>query len=112
MMPKRGRPRGKERSLRPPTPPGRLYSPAGLRRPRDEFGRVCRSATNRTYTEMATHYATAILPTRPRKPRDKAKVERAVLIVERWLLGRLRRRNFLQPGGTERRHRRNAEATQ
>jgi transposase len=49
---------------------------------------------NRTYTEMATHYSTAILPTRPYKPRDKAKVERAVLIVERWLLGRLRRRTF------------------
>src|SRR6266436_296872 len=36
-------------------------------------------AVNRTYTEMAAHYDTAILPTRPRKPRDKAKVEAAVL---------------------------------
>ena len=49
---------------------------------------------NRTYAEMAAHYRTAILPARPRKPRDKAKVEQAVLIVERWLLGRLRRRTF------------------
>ncbi len=49
---------------------------------------------NRTYTEMATHFGTAILPARPRKPRDKAKVEQAVLIVERWLLGRLRHRIF------------------
>src|SRR6185312_7257726 len=49
---------------------------------------------NRTYAEMAAHYETAILPARPRKPRDKAKVEQAVLIVERWLLGRLRRRIF------------------
>src|SRR5271168_143468 len=49
---------------------------------------------NRTYAEMAAHYGTAILPARPRKPRDKAKVEQAVLIVERWLLGRLRRRTF------------------
>ena len=49
---------------------------------------------NRTYAEMATHYRTAILPARPRKPRDKAKVEQAVLIVERWLLGRLRHRVF------------------
>src|SRR5271165_994528 len=49
---------------------------------------------NRTYAEMAAHYGTAILPARPYKPRDKAKVERAVLIVERWLLGRLRRRIF------------------
>ncbi len=49
---------------------------------------------NRTYAEMATHYDTAILPARPRRPRDKAKVEVAVLILERWLLGRLRHRRF------------------
>jgi transposase len=49
---------------------------------------------NRTYAEMAAHYDTAILPARPRRPRDKAKVEAAVLIVERWLLGRLRYRRF------------------
>ena len=42
---------------------------------------------NLTYAEMAAHYRTAILPARPRKPRDKAKVEQAVPIVERWLLG-------------------------
>lgn len=39
---------------------------------------------------MARHYGTSVLPTRPRRPKDKAKVERAVLIVERWLFGRLR----------------------
>src|ERR1700731_422554 len=49
---------------------------------------------NRTYAGMAAHYDTAILPARPRRPRDKAKVEVAVLIVERWLLGRLRHRRF------------------
>jgi transposase len=49
---------------------------------------------NRTYIEMAAHYGMAVLPTRPRRPRDKAKVEAAVLIVERWLLGRLRKRVF------------------
>jgi transposase len=38
---------------------------------------------NRTYADMAAHYDTAILPARPRRPRDKAKVEQAVLIVER-----------------------------
>src|SRR5258706_7062307 len=42
---------------------------------------------NRTYSEMAVHYGTAVLPARPRKPRDKAKVEGCGLIVERWLLG-------------------------
>src|ERR1700689_3404861 len=50
---------------------------------------------NRAYAEMAGQYRTAILPARPRKPRDKAKVEQAVLIVERWLLGRLRHRIFI-----------------
>src|ERR1700693_1646196 len=49
---------------------------------------------NRTYAEMAAHYGAAVLPARPRRPRDKAKVEQAVLIVERWLLGRLRHRTF------------------
>ena len=49
---------------------------------------------NRTYAEMAAHYGTAVLPTRPRRPRDKAKVEACVLIVERWLIGRLRDRRF------------------
>src|SRR5438270_10592432 len=43
---------------------------------------------------LAAHYDTAILPARPRRPRDKAKVEVAVLIIERWLLGRLRHRRF------------------
>jgi transposase len=49
---------------------------------------------NRTYADMAAHYDTAILPARPRRPRDKAKVELGVLLVERWLLGRLRHRTF------------------
>jgi transposase len=49
---------------------------------------------HRTYAEMAAHYDTAVLPARPRRPRDKAKVEAAVRIVERWLLGRLRNRRF------------------
>ncbi len=47
---------------------------------------------NRTYSELAAHYDTAVLPARPYRPRDKAKVEACVGIVERWLLGRLRRR--------------------
>lgn len=49
---------------------------------------------NRSYAGMAAHYDSAVLPTRPRRPRDKAKVEACVLIVERWLLGRLRHRIF------------------
>ena len=49
---------------------------------------------NRTYREMAQHYGIAVLPARPRKPRDKAKVENAVGIVERWVLAALRHRKF------------------
>jgi transposase len=49
---------------------------------------------NKTYCAMAAHYGSAVLPTRPQRPRDKAKVEAAVRIVERWLLGRLRHRVF------------------
>jgi len=49
---------------------------------------------NRSYTDMARHYGTAVLPARPRKPRDKAKVEGCVGIVERWLFGRFRERTF------------------
>jgi transposase len=49
---------------------------------------------NRAYSEFAEHYGVAILPARVRKPRDKAKVESGVLIVERWILARLRNRTF------------------
>jgi len=45
---------------------------------------------NRTYAEMAGHYGTAILAARPRRPKDKAKVEVAVQIAQRWILARLR----------------------
>lgn len=47
-----------------------------------------------TYRDLATHYGTAILPTRVRRPRDKAKVEAGVLVVERWILARLRNQRF------------------
>ena len=56
---------------------------------------------NRTYADMAAHYGTAVLPARPYKPRDKAKVEVGVLIAERWLLGRLRHTTVPQPGRVE-----------
>jgi transposase len=46
------------------------------------------------YLHLAEHYSTVIIPARPRKPKDKAMVENAVLIVERWILFRLRKRVF------------------
>jgi hypothetical protein len=65
---------------------------------------------NQTFAAMAEHYDPTILPTRSRKPRDK--VAGAVLIVERWILARLRHRRFFNladqrrdrrfAGGTER----------
>lgn len=49
---------------------------------------------NRSYLEMAKHYGIVIVPTRVRRPQDKAKVEAAVLFVERWILARLRHFRF------------------
>jgi transposase len=49
---------------------------------------------NPTYAEMAAHYGMAVIPARVRKPRDKAKVEAGVLLVERWILAALRKRRF------------------
>jgi transposase len=49
---------------------------------------------NPAYQQMANHYQTAIIPARPYKPKDKAKAEVAVQIVERWILGRLRHQTF------------------
>ena len=49
---------------------------------------------NRTYDEFAKHYSTAVLAARPAHPRDKPKVEGSVLLVQRWILARLRNRCF------------------
>jgi transposase len=51
-----------------------------------------------TLLDFAAHYGTAILPARPYRPRDKAKVEQGVLVVERWILARLRHRRFASLG--------------
>jgi transposase len=48
----------------------------------------------RTFDELGRHYGTTILPARPRSPRDKAKVEVAVQIAQRWILARLRNQVF------------------
>jgi transposase len=49
---------------------------------------------NLTYAEMAAYYGMAVIPARVRRPRDKAKVEVGVQIVERWLLARCRHATF------------------
>jgi transposase len=48
----------------------------------------------KTYANMAAYYGTAVVPARPYKPRDKAKVEVAVLVVQRWILARIRHEVF------------------
>lgn len=49
---------------------------------------------NPTYADLASHYGVAVIPARARRPRDKAKVEVAVQVVERWILAALRNRRF------------------
>ena len=57
---------------------------------------VCRyePGIQRTYAEFARHYGTAVVPARPYKARDKAKVEVAVQVAQRWILARLRNETF------------------
>lgn len=49
---------------------------------------------NRTYADMIAHYGTVVIPARVRRPKDKAKVEAGVLLVERWILAAIRNRKF------------------
>lgn len=49
---------------------------------------------NLIYQQLAQHYQAVILPARPRKPKDKGKVEAGVKLVQRWLLAALRHRRF------------------
>jgi transposase len=53
---------------------------------------------NESYLDMAAHFGVAVIPARPYKPRDKAKAESAVLVVERWILARLRNHRFYSLG--------------
>ncbi|MCC7536071.1 MAG: IS21 family transposase [Deltaproteobacteria bacterium] len=52
----------------------------------------------RSYAELGRHYGTAIVPARPGKPRDKAKVEVAVQVAQRWIVARLRNETFFSIG--------------
>jgi transposase len=49
---------------------------------------------NPTYQDLCAHYGVAVIPARVRRPRDKAKVEVGVQVVERWILARLRHAQF------------------
>jgi transposase len=54
-----------------------------------------------TVADLARHYGTAILPARPYRPQDKAKVEVGVQIVQRWILARLRDGKFQNLGAVD-----------
>ena len=58
--------------------------------------RTCRyePEINPAFHDMAMHYGIAVVPARPRKPKDKAKVEKGVQVVERWILMVLRHQRF------------------
>jgi len=62
---------------------------AGVTRP-DRY----EAELNPSYRELAEHYGTCVIPARVRKPRDKGKVEAAVLVAQRWILAVLRQRTF------------------
>ena len=49
---------------------------------------------NESYQDMADHYGTVVLPARPYKPKDKSKAELSVKLVQRWILAKLRHRQF------------------
>ena len=49
---------------------------------------------NPAYADLAAHYGLCVLPARPRRPKDKAKVENGVLLAKRWILARLRHQTF------------------
>src|SRR5206468_12124702 len=63
---------------------------------RDWSSDVCSSDLNPTYQEFAMHYDVGVVPARPRHPKDKAKVEVGVQVVERWIIAALRHQKFFR----------------
>lgn len=63
---------------------------------RSGVSQACRydPQTNPSYQQLASHYGVAVMPARPYKPKDKAKAEVGVQIVERWIMMRLRHHTF------------------
>jgi len=63
---------------------------------RSGVSRACRydPDLNPSYQQWAEHYLVAVVPARPYKPKDKAKAENSVLVVQRWILARLRHHSF------------------
>lgn len=58
---------------------------------------------NPTYQQMLEHYDITVIPARPRKPKDKAKAEVGVQVVERWIIARIRHETFYSPASLNQR---------
>ena len=71
-----------------------ILTPDNLKAAVDRVSKSEGATINHTYSELARHYDTAVVPARVRKPKDKAPVEIGVLFAQRWILGRLRNRVF------------------
>src|SRR5262249_24483761 len=56
---------------------------------------------NRTYREMAKHYDTAIVPARPKRPKDKAKVEAGGQNATPWGVAKVRKRKVFSLAGVK-----------
>ena len=82
-----------QQSQRAPVPTPALIVPDQLK---SAVSLACRSEPEiqRTFQEWAAHYDTVVVPARPRKPRDKVRVEVGVQIVPRWILARIRKQPF------------------
>ncbi len=67
---------------------------------RSGVSKACRydPELNPSYHQLAEHYQVVVMPARPYKPKDKSKAEVGVQVVERWILGRLRRQTFFSLG--------------
>jgi transposase len=66
--------------------------------PRTGVSRACRydPDLNPSYQEMAMHYGVGVVPARPYRARDKAKVEVGVQVAERWIIAALRHQKFFR----------------
>lgn len=71
-----------------------ILVPDNLKSAVDRVTKSGGAVINHTFSELARHYDTVVVPARPRKPKDKAPVEIGVLLVQRWILARLRHQVF------------------
>lgn len=75
-----------------------ILVPDNLKSAVDRITKSTGAIINHTFSELAQHYDTVVVPARPRKPKDKAPVEIGVLLVQRWILARLRHQVFYSLG--------------